>query len=188
MKVLILDNYDSFTYNLLHYCEQFAEQVVVVQNDQIELEQIPQFDRLILSPGPGLPKNSGRLLEVIDAHHATLPILGVCLGMQAIAEYFGSPLRNLDTVKHGKTSLIEVTDNQEVIFNELPQLLEVGHYHSWVVDEDKLKDPLHATSINKDGLVMSLRHRSLDISAVQFHPESVLTPHGLKMMENWILG
>lgn len=186
LKVLILDNYDSFTYNLVHYCEQFAEEVEVMRNDAVELDQIGNFDKVILSPGPGLPKQSGKLMEVIKIHHDQIPILGVCLGMQAISEFFGFPLRNLETVKHGKVSTIRVIDDQEPLFRGLPNSLEVGHYHSWVVDEGKLDSPLRATSVNDAGLIMSLRHESLDVSGVQFHPESVLTPEGLTMIGNWI--
>jgi anthranilate synthase component 2 len=186
LKVLILDNYDSFTYNLLHYCDQFADEVIVVRNDEIEMGYISNFDKLILSPGPGLPKQAGNLMNVIEHAQDKIPILGVCLGMQAIAEFFGFPLRNLETVKHGKTSIIQVLDESEPLFADLPNSLEVGHYHSWVVDEGKLKSPLHVTSKNQDGLAMSFRHESLDICGVQFHPESVLTPDGLKMIDNWI--
>ena len=188
LKVLILDNYDSFTYNLVHYCEQFASCVEVIRNDEIEMAQIKEFDKLILSPGPGLPQQAGRLMEVFDHLDGGIPVLGVCLGMQAIAEHFGFPLRNLETVRHGKTSTIEVLDPSECLFANLPQSMEVGHYHSWVVDEGKIGSPLKVTSKNENGLVMSIRHESLDISGAQFHPESVLTPHGLRMMENWIKG
>jgi len=185
MKVLIIDNYDSFTYNLCHYCEQVADNVTVVQNDSISVDECRHFDKIILAPGPGLPHEAGITLAVIAYWAGRIPLLGVCLGMQAIATHFGSPLRNLDKVLHGKSNTAEVLFD-DPLFKGLPRRIEVGHYHSWVVDERKLSPDLQVTSIDSAGLIMSIRHKKWDVSGVQFHPESVLTPLGMKMLENWL--
>lgn len=185
MHILIIDNYDSFTYNLRHYCDQFAF-TTVVRNDEITLEQVKNFDRIILSPGPGLPGEAGITNNVIRKYAGIKPILGVCLGLQCIAEVFGGKLINLEKVLHGVTSTCRPVVNDEVLFKGLPDEFEVGHYHSWVADETSLPAELEITAKNEDGLIMGLRHKFFDIRGVQFHPESVLTIEGLRMMGNWI--
>ncbi|MDC6351836.1 aminodeoxychorismate/anthranilate synthase component II [Zeaxanthinibacter sp. PT1] len=183
-RILVIDNYDSFTYNLVHYLEAMDCEVIVKRNDQLKLEEVAAFDKIVLSPGPGIPEEAGLLKEIIATYAPTKSIFGVCLGQQAIGEVFGGSLINLDQVYHGVATKIRVLC-EEVLFNGLPETLEVGRYHSWVVNPD-LPDCLEATSVAEDGQVMSLRHREYDVRAVQFHPESVLTPHGKKLIENWV--
>lgn len=182
----MIDNYDSFTYNLVHYLEELNCQVIVHRNDQLALEDVEPFDEIVLSPGPGIPDEAGLLKEIIKSYGPTKRIFGVCLGLQAIGEVYGGKLINLDTVYHGVATSIEITEN-DYIFNGLPQEIQVGRYHSWVVHPD-LSEHLKATSFDRSGQVMSLRHRSYDIRAVQFHPESVLTPHGKTILKNWLTG
>jgi len=185
MKILVIDNYDSFVFNLVHYLEEFSNEVTVVRNDEIELNLISQFDALLLSPGPGVPDEAGKLKEIITQFAAKMPILGVCLGQQAITEVFGGKLKNLSKVYHGVATKIKVTDSSEVLFQGLDAELEIGRYHSWVVHQD-LPECLLATSVDEEGNIMSLRHKEYDLRAVQFHPESVLTPSGKKMIQNWV--
>jgi anthranilate synthase component 2 len=182
--VLVIDNYDSFTYNLVHYLEELGCEVIVKRNDQLTLEEINAFDKIVLSPGPGIPDEAGLLKEIIEKFAPTKSIFGVCLGQQAIAEVFGGSLINLDKVYHGIATTIKIT-KEDVIFEGLPKEIEVGRYHSWVVNPD-LPEVLEATSIDENGQIMSLRHKTYDVCAVQFHPESVLTPQGKKMLENWL--
>lgn len=184
-KILVIDNYDSFTYNLVHYLEDLGCEVTVKRNDKLTLEEVEPFDKIVLSPGPGIPDEAGLLKPIIKKYAATKSILGVCLGQQAIAEVFGGSILNLDTVYHGVATEIEVTVNDEPLFKGLEKTLQVGRYHSWVVDTD-LPNELEVTSVDKNGQIMSLRHRKYDVKAVQFHPESVLTPDGKKMLENWV--
>ncbi len=183
-KVLVIDNYDSFTYNLVHYLEDLGCKVSVRRNDQLELKDVESFHKIVLSPGPGIPDEAGLLKEIIAAYAETKSIFGVCLGQQAIAEVFGGSLINLDEVYHGIATKVKVI-KEDILFQDIPEDLMVGRYHSWVVHPD-LPDALVATSMDENGQVMSLRHRTLDICAVQFHPESVLTPHGKKILENWL--
>jgi anthranilate synthase component 2 len=184
-KILVIDNYDSFTYNLVHYLEDLDCEVTVYRNDEFELDEIAHFDKIVLSPGPGIPDEAGLLKQVIQEYGPTKSIFGVCLGQQAIGEVYGGTLSNLDKVYHGvATNVIKVV-NDELLFNGLDNEFEVGRYHSWVVDAD-LPDCLEATSFDENGQVMSLRHKTFDVRGVQFHPESVLTPNGKKMLENWI--
>jgi anthranilate synthase component 2 len=183
-KVLVIDNYDSFTYNLVHYLEDLGCEVVVKRNDQLSLNEVEAFDKIVLSPGPGLPEEAGMLKEIIATFAPTKSIFGVCLGQQAICEVFGGSLINLDEVHHGVATEITVIKD-DLIFRGLPKNIEVGRYHSWVVNPE-LPEVLEATSIDKNGQLMSLRHRNYDVCAVQFHPESVLTPHGKKILENWL--
>ncbi|TDS11630.1 anthranilate synthase component 2 [Maribacter caenipelagi] len=183
-KILVIDNYDSFTYNLVHYLEELGCEVIVKRNDQLTLEEVDAFDKIVLSPGPGIPDEAGLLKQIIEKYAPTKSIFGVCLGQQAIAEVFSGSLINLDEVYHGIATKIKITKD-DIIFEGLPNEIEVGRYHSWVVNPD-LPEVLEATSLDENGQIMSLRHKTYDVSAVQFHPESVLTPQGKKMLENWL--
>ena len=183
-NILVIDNYDSFTYNLVHYLEDLDCKVTVRRNDQISLAEVAAFDMIVLSPGPGIPDEAGMLKAIIAEYAPTKSILGVCLGQQAIAEVFGGSLLNIDQVYHGIATKINIVKD-DVLFTGLPQEIEVGRYHSWVVDP-KLPEVLTATSYDENGQVMSLRHTQYDVCAVQFHPESVLTPYGKKILENWL--
>ena len=184
-KILVIDNYDSFVYNLVHYLEAFEAQVDVVRNKHINLDKVDIYDKILLSPGPGIPDEAGQLKSVIEAYHKTKPILGVCLGQQAIMEVFGGHLENLKTVYHGIATTIKITSRDEKLYQNLPEEIEVGRYHSWVVQK-QLPEVLEATSIDDDGNIMSLRHKDYDVKAVQYHPESVLTPHGKTIIQNWL--
>ncbi len=184
-KILVIDNYDSFTYNLVHYLEDLNCQVTVIRNDQLTLEEVDKFQKILLSPGPGIPDEAGLLKPIIEKYAATKSIFGVCLGQQAIAEVFGATISNLDQVYHGVATTIKVTATDEVLYKDLPQELEVGRYHSWVVDTN-LPETLEVTAVDENGQIMSLRHKTYDVCAVQYHPESVLTPHGKKILENWV--
>ncbi|MEO8720717.1 MAG: aminodeoxychorismate/anthranilate synthase component II [Ginsengibacter sp.] len=191
MKILIFDNYDSFTYNLVHVVEKIInDKVDVFRNDKISLEKISVYDKIILSPGPGLPCESGLLLPLIKEYASTKSILGVCLGQQAIAESFGGKLTNLKEVYHGVATKIKVnrqrTKSKNDIFKSLPDELEVGRYHSWIVDRENFPDDLEITAEDENGYIMGLRHKTYDVQGVQFHPESVLTPEGEKIMRNWL--
>lgn len=183
-KVFVIDNYDSFTYNLVHYLEELNCEVTVKRNDQFELEELENYPMLLLSPGPGIPEESGLLKAAISRYASTKKILGICLGQQAIGEVFGGKLVNLDKVYHGIATPVEVI-KKDLLFEGLPSTFEVGRYHSWVV-ANPLPDSLEATSVDAEGQLMSLRHKVFDIRAVQYHPESVLTPLGKKILENWL--
>lgn len=186
-KVLIIDNYDSFTYNLVHLVNELGMECEVWRNDQFKLEDVDQFDKIILSPGPGIPSEAGLLLDVIRTYAPTKSIFGVCLGQQAIAEAFGGSLYNLSRPMHGISTPIKVTDADEQLFASLPGNISVGRYHSWVVSKEGLPDVLTITAIDeKDDSIMALRHKTLDVRGVQFHPESVLTEYGKEMMGNWL--
>lgn len=185
MKILVIDNYDSFTYNLVHYLEDLDCEVTVKRNDQLTLEEVDAFQKIVLSPGPGLPDEAGLLKTIIKTYAPTKSILGVCLGQQAIAEVYGGSLINLDAVYHGVSTKVTTCVNDESLFDGLDKTINVGRYHSWVVDPN-LPEELEATSIDENGQVMSLRHKVYDLRGVQFHPESVLTPQGKKILENWI--
>jgi len=186
MKILVIDNYDSFVYNLVHYLEELDCEVTVKRNDQFHLEEAAHFDKILLSPGPGIPDEAGLLKELIKMYAGKKPILGVCLGQQAIAEVFGGSIINLSEVFHGVSSKVTVLVEDEPLFKGLGTELEVGRYHSWVVANDNFPNVLEITSREDHGQIMSLRHREFDIKGVQFHPESVLTPKGKEMMKNWI--
>ena len=191
MKILIFDNYDSFTYNLVHIVEKIIHsRVDVYRNDKISLEKINDYDKIILSPGPGLPVDSGLLLPLIKEYAASKSMLGVCLGQQAIAQTFGGSLVNLKSVFHGVATKIKVNGERKSfendIFKSLPNELEVGRYHSWIVSNEGFPADLEITAEDDNGYIMALRHRTFDVQAVQFHPESVLTPMGEKMMRNWL--
>ena len=191
MKILIFDNYDSFTYNLVHVVEKIIHaRADVYRNDKISLEEVKKYDKIILSPGPGLPSESGLLLPLIKEYASSKSILGVCLGQQAIGEVFGAKLVNLTEVYHGVATPINVTENRVLtdndIFKGLPHQLQVGRYHSWIVGKDNFPAELTITAEDENGFIMALRHTTFDVQGVQFHPESVLTPMGEKMITNWL--
>jgi anthranilate synthase component 2 len=186
-NILIIDNYDSFTYNLVHLVNELGLQCEVWRNDRFEISEVDAFDKIILSPGPGIPSEAGLLLEVIEKYSPSKSIFGVCLGQQAIAEVFGGKLYNLKQPMHGIATPIKVSDKEERLFLNLPDSFKVGRYHSWVVDENAIPDTLEITAIDEtDNSVMALRHKTLDVRGVQFHPESVLTEFGMEMMQNWL--
>ncbi len=185
MKVVIIDNYDSFTYNLAHLVKELGAECTVWRNDQFSLDQLESFDKIILSPGPGIPSEAGLLLKVITTYAGAKPMLGVCLGHQAIAEAFGGKLTNLKEVYHGVATPCSLLGN-DPIFEGLPEKIEVGRYHSWVVDHHDFPDCLEITAESDDGNIMGLKHRSYDIHGIQFHPESVLTPKGKIIVSNWL--
>jgi len=185
LRILIIDNYDSFTHNLFHYVKQFEDNVDVVKNDKISLTEVEQYDKIILSPGPGLPDEHKNLKIIINKYTPTKSILGVCLGHQAIAECFGARLKNLEDVLHGVKTKISFL-NTDSLFKNIPNSIKVGHYHSWVIDEKTLPSCFEVTSKNEDGIIMSIRHKEYDLKGVQFHPESILTEYGLLMIKNWI--
>jgi len=184
-KILVIDNYDSFTYNLVHYLEAFGCDVTVKRNDKLTLEEVNAFDKIVLSPGPGLPDEAGLLKSIIKTYASSKSILGVCLGLQAIAEVFGGSLINLDTVYHGMASTIKIVGKDDVLYRNIPKTLEVGRYHSWIVSP-KLPADLVVTSVDDEGQIMSLKHKHYDVRGVQFHPESILTPQGEKILRNWV--
>jgi anthranilate synthase component 2 len=197
MKILVFDNYDSFTYNLVHLIEKITkEKVDVYRNDEINLDDIAKYDKIILSPGPGIPSEAGLLLDVIKRYASTKSILGVCLGHQAIGEAFGGKLVNLSTVYHGvatpvsvlklKTALNGTHKSSKNLYEGLPEQINVGRYHSWIVSEENLPKELIITAKDDNGYIMGLRHTSFDVEGVQFHPESILTPDGEKIMRNWL--
>lgn len=185
MKIVVIDNYDSFTYNLVHYLEDLGAEVTVYRNDEFELEDLESFEKILLSPGPGIPDEAGLLKDVIKKYAPTKDIFGVCLGLQAIGEVFGGTLTNLDNVYHGVATEV-TTIVADHIFNNLPQKFDVGRYHSWVVSNENLPNELIVTSVDENGQIMSMKHQSYNVRGVQYHPESVLTPHGKKILENWI--
>ena len=184
-KIVIIDNYDSFTYNLSHLVKELGAEVTVFRNDQFEMPQLEAFDKIILSPGPGIPSEAGLLLDVIKTYAGRKPILGVCLGHQAIGEVFGGTLTNLSDVYHGVATPVTVTTD-DYLFEGLGKTFEVGRYHSWVVDTKGFPDCLEVTSVSPEGFIMSLRHREYDIRGIQYHPESVLTPGGKTIIKNWL--
>lgn len=187
MKILVLDNYDSFTYNLVHYLKELTnEQIDVFRNDQISIEDVDQYDKILLSPGPGIPDEAGILKEVIKTYGGSKAIFGVCLGCQAMAEVYGGSIYNLNKVYHGVASLMTVTDKDEVIFKNIPDKFEAGRYHSWVVNKEDLPSDMVITSTDETGSIMGIRHKAHNVRGVQFHPESILTPEGKKMIKNWL--
>ncbi len=187
MKILVLDNYDSFTYNLVHLVEKITdEKPDVFRNDKITLEDVGKYDKIILSPGPGIPEEAGLLLPLIKMYAAAKPILGVCLGHQAIGQAFGASLINLDTVYHGVATKMIQTKNKSLLFNGLENEFEAGRYHSWIIDEATLSKDFEVTVYDDNNYIMAMQHKQYDLQSVQFHPESVLTPDGERMMRNWL--
>ncbi len=185
-KIAVIDNYDSFTYNLVHYLEDLDAEVTVFRNDELELQELEPFDKILLSPGPGIPDEAGFLKEIIAAFASNKSILGICLGQQAIAEVFGGSLNNLNKVYHGVATRAIQTVSDESLFDNIPSEFEIGRYHSWVVNKIDFPEVMEITSIDADGEIMSVRHRFFDVKGVQFHPESVLTPHGKTILKNWL--
>ncbi len=186
MKILIFDNYDSFTYNLVHLVKELGyTDVDVFRNDKIALEDVAKYDKIILSPGPGIPSEAGLLLPLIKEYAGKRPILGVCLGHQAIGEAFGAQLKNLEDVYHGVATRINITQ-PDYIFDTLGRELEVGRYHSWIVDNNGLSDCIEITATDNNGQIMALKHKEFDVHGVQFHPESVLTPAGETIVKNFL--
>ncbi|WP_294322188.1 aminodeoxychorismate/anthranilate synthase component II [uncultured Chryseobacterium sp.] len=187
-RILVFDNYDSFTYNLVQMIERILDtKVDVVKNDQITLAEIDQYDKIVLSPGPGIPEEAGILLDVIREYAPTKSILGVCLGQQAIAEAFGGRLINLTEIYHGVATPADVIKDNTKIFRNLSSGIEVGRYHSWVVNRDDLPNELEITAVDKDGMIMALQHKTYDVHGVQFHPESILTPEGEMIIRNFLI-
>ena len=187
MKILILDNYDSFTYNLVHMVDDITgEYPAVFRNDEISIEAINAYDLIILSPGPGIPDEAGILKETIKTYAGKKPIFGVCLGLQAITEVFGGRLENMDEVFHGVATTMSITDKDAIIYKDLPNNFEAARYHSWIASKKDFPEELQITSVDEFGDIMSLQHKKHNISAVQFHPESILTPLGEKMVRNFI--
>ncbi|WP_276091233.1 aminodeoxychorismate/anthranilate synthase component II [Pedobacter sp. JY14-1] len=185
-KVLVIDNYDSFTYNLVHLVNELDWEVEVWRNDRFDLKDVEQFDKILLSPGPGIPEEAGLLLDVIRTYAPTKHIFGVCLGQQAIAEAFGGKLFNLGRPMHGIATPIEVVDKEELLFRDCPEVIKVGRYHSWVVSNEGLPDCFIVTATDSSNEIMALRHKKYQVRGVQFHPESVLTEYGKQMMKNWL--
>lgn len=204
MKILVFDNYDSFTYNLVHLVEKIlSEKVDVYRNDQIPLEKVKEYDKIILSPGPGIPKEAGLLLPLIKEYASSKSILGVCLGHQAIGEAFGGKLVNLSTVYHGVATPIRIVKSETSnvkdkgishlmsyvsrnLFDGLPGMIEAGRYHSWIVSDENFPDELEVTARDENNYIMGLQHKKFDVQGVQFHPESVLTPGGETILRNWL--
>jgi anthranilate synthase component II len=186
MKILVIDNYDSFTYNLVHYLEDLDCEVTVYRNDEFDIDEVKNFDKILLSPGPGVPDEAGLLKTVIKTYAPTKSILGVCLGQQAIGEVFGGTLTNLEKVYHGVATKVTITVDDENLYKGLEKQIEVGRYHSWVVNPEGFPNDLEITSVDTNGQIMSLRHRKYDVRGVQYHPESILTPFGKKILENWV--
>ncbi len=187
MKILIFDNYDSFTYNLVHLVEKILHlKVEVFRNDQIALENVKKYDKIILSPGPGIPGEAGMLLPLIKEYAATKSILGVCLGHQAIGEAFGGTLINLSKVYHGVTTDCELSVESCELFKGLPRNIKIGRYHSWIISNNNFPEELEITATDENNYIMALQHKNFDVQGVQFHPESILTPDGEKIMRNWL--
>lgn len=188
MKILVFDNYDSFTYNLVHYIEKVSDtiEVEIHRNDKININEIEKYDKILLSPGPGLPKDAGILLDVIKKYASYKSILGVCLGHQAIAEAFGGSLKNLNTVFHGVATSIKVVKN-DILFKNTASEFNVGRYHSWVIDVATLPKELEITAVDHDENIMAISHKTYNLKGVQFHPESILTEQGFEIIQNWVL-
>ena len=183
LKIVVIDNYDSFTYNLVHILEELETEVTIIRNDQFYIEDLEEYDKIMISPGPGIPSEAGLTKQVITTYAGKIPILGICLGHQAIAECFGGDLDNLPEVFHGVST--EISVNKDYLFKDLPSKIQVGRYHSWAV-ANKLPDALESIAVDEHNINMALRHKTLDLRGLQFHPESVLTPMGFQMIKNWV--
>jgi anthranilate synthase component 2 len=188
MKIIVIDNYDSFTFNLVQMIEKISgSKADVVRNDRVTQGMIDRYDSIVLSPGPGIPSEAGDLLKIIEDYAGKKEIFGVCLGMQAIGEVFGATLENLESVFHGVATDILVSEPVDYIFRDMPTKFKGGRYHSWVVSANDIPGCLSVTSSDEEGRIMSLSHKEMNVRGVQFHPESVLTPFGMKILSNWIL-
>jgi anthranilate synthase component 2 len=187
VKIVIIDNFDSFTYNLVHTVEQFSDQVIVMRNNDINWRLIDECDKIILSPGPGLPEDVKIMGKILDKYKTSKPILGVCLGMQYIGIYFGGKIFNIEKIVHGIPKITLVTDNSEYLFQNIQQKFKSGRYHSWALDRNKLPNCLQITATDNDNLIMAIRHKELNICGVQFHPESILTEHGHDLLRNFLM-
>jgi len=185
-KIVVIDNYDSFTYNLVHLLQELDQEYVVWRNDKFKLEDIDAFEKILLSPGPGIPEEAGLLLDVIRTYAPHKSILGICLGQQAIAEVFGGTLFNMEKPLHGVATNITVIDESEKLFQDFPKDSKIGRYHSWAVSKDTLPTSLKVTAVDENGIIMALTHTEYDVKGMQFHPESVLTTNGKKLIENWL--
>lgn len=185
-KILVIDNYDSFTYNLVHLLQELGQEYEVIRNDKFELDYVDNFDKILLSPGPGIPEEAGLLMEVIRKYAPTKSILGICLGQQAIAEVFGGRLFNLPKPLHGVASSIIVTDRKEKLFHNFPLDSKIGRYHSWAVEAESLPDSIKITAVDENNIIMAIAHKEYDVRAMQFHPESVLTDNGKLLIANWL--
>lgn len=188
MKIVLIDNYDSFTYNLVHLIEKVTDIIpVVIRNDEVTIEELGKYDFIVLSPGPGVPSEAGKLNEIIKKYYITKPIFGVCLGLQAIVEVFGGVIENLETVYHGVSTEIDIIDKNSKIFKNLNTNLMVGRYHSWVASFTDFPPEFKITAVDKDNKIMAIEHQSFPIYAVQFHPESILTPNGEQILRNVLI-
>jgi len=187
MKILVLDNYDSFTYNLVQYIkDETGAEVVVKRNDAISVEEVADYDTIVFSPGPGLPQDAGIMIDTIKTYADSKKMLGVCLGHQAIGLAFGGELKNLEKVYHGVKTPVKITGKDDEIFEGIPEITEVGRYHSWVIKKDSLPEDLQVTSVSEDGEIMSVKHKDYDIWGLQFHPESIMTDEGRRMIRNFL--
>jgi anthranilate synthase component 2 len=187
MKILVIDNYDSFTYNLVHVIKKISgEDVKVVRNDEIDIKSVESYDKIVLSPGPGIPSEAGMLKQVITSYAKSKSILGVCLGHQAIGEVFGARLLNMERVIHGMSTPVHIVSRLTTLFKNIPDTFEAGRYHSWVIDETDIPSCLEVTGVDDTNRIMSIRHKEYDVQGVQFHPESVLTPLGEQIIANWL--
>ena len=186
-KILVIDNYDSFTYNLVHYLREYPNtQVDVYRNDKISIEKVDEYDGILVSPGPGLPKDAGELMSILNFYKASKPILGICLGLQAIGELFGGKLENLESVFHGVATEVKINQPAHYLFEGLPATISAGRYHSWVVSNNHLPSELKVEATDKSGFIMALSHINHNICGLQFHPESILTPDGKQIIFNWL--
>ena len=186
MKIVVIDNYDSFTYNLVHIIRELGYDMDIFRNDKITTEEIGRYDKILLSPGPGIPDEAGIMKDVIKTYQKTKSILGVCLGHQGIGEVFGASLYNIPDVLHGVTSAATVTDSTEKLFQDVPPIFKVTHYHSWAIVKDSIPADVKVTAINDAGIVLAIAHKTYDVRGVQFHPESIMTEHGKKIIKNWL--
>ena len=188
MRLLVLDNYDSFTYNLVQILGELglASDTTVIRNDKFEIQDLSGFDRILISPGPGIPSEAGLMMEVIARYAPEKPILGICLGHQGIAETFGASLYNMDTVLHGISGSVRIVDNDESLFRDLPDEFRIGHYHSWSVLPESINGTLKVTAVDENGIIMGISHNEYNVKGLQFHPESILTENGQKIISNWL--
>ena len=186
MAIVLIDNYDSFTYNLAHYLEDLGEDVTVWRNDRFEIGEVAAFDRIVLSPGPGLPSEAGLMMKVIETYHQSKPILGICLGHQALGEFFGAELINLPSVRHGMAVEIHIRQVGHALFSGIPDSFEVGLYHSWALKKESLPPSLNVLAESSEGVVMVVQHAQFPLTGIQFHPESIMTKSGKSLLENWL--